>query len=39
MLKIVDNIKSTWNMWEKMGMELEDITKTLMDIKVSGKPH
>lgn len=36
MLKIVEN---TWNVWENMGMELEHTTNTLLDIKVSGKPH
>ncbi len=39
MLKIVDTIEHTWNLWEKMGMELQDMTKTIMDIKVSGKSH
>ncbi len=39
MLKLIDSIDSTWELWEKMGMELEELTKTFLDIKVSGKPH
>lgn len=39
MLKIVDMIESTWNLWENMGMELEDMTKIFMDFKVSGEAH